>query len=231
MALGFFIVNFAPSKPNYFVMKCTLCEGEDLITFKGIDGVAFYRCNHCFLIFKSPDVWLRPEDEKERYQQHNNSEDCPGYVEFLNQALEPTLPFMEEDMEGMDFGCGPNPVLARMVEKTGCQCSFYDPHFFPELPDERQDFIFATECFEHFFNPHQELKLLTALLRPSGTLTIMTNLWNEDDPVENWWYTKDPTHVTFFHSKTIDYICSRYGYDIEYSDDRKVIVLRKRVVR
>src|SRR5690606_19185702 len=101
---------------------------------------------------------------------------------------------------------------------------------FPELPDERQDFIFATECVEHFFNPHQELKLLTALLRPAGTLTVMTDLWGENTDLETWWYIRDSTHVSFYHAKTFDYICSKYGYDIAYSDNQKVMVLRKRVV-
>jgi hypothetical protein len=211
-------------------MKCTLCAGTNTEMFKGNGGDIFYRCNHCFLIFKTPTSWLGTEEEKERYIQHNNTEECPGYVEFLSQALEPTLPFLEPDMEGMDFGCGPNPVLARMVENNGCACSYYDPFFFPELPDERQDFIFATECFEHFFDPHQELKLLTALLRPSGTLTIMTNFWSEALNIEKWWYTKDPTHVAFFHTKTFDYICARYGYDLEYSDNTKVVILRKKLV-
>ncbi|GAO29350.1 putative methyltransferase associated with DUF414 [Geofilum rubicundum JCM 15548] len=140
------------------------------------------------------------------------------------------MPFLEPDMEGMDFGCGPNPVLARMLEKNDCACSYYDPFFFPELPDERQDFIFATECFEHFFDPNQELKLLTALLRPDGTLTIMTNFWDETMDVANWWYLKDSTHVSFFHTKTFEYICTRYGYDLAYSDNQKVIILRKKVV-
>lgn len=211
-------------------MKCTLCEGGDLTTVKGIDEMVLNKCNQCFLVFKSPDNWPRPEDEKERYSQHNNTEECTGYMDFLSKALEPTLPFLEADMEGMDFGCGPTPVLAKMVEKQGCQCSHYDPFFFPELPDERQDFIFATECFEHFFKPGQELKLLTALLRPSGTLTIMTDLWTEDTDFATWWYLRDATHVSFFNTKTFDYICSRFGYDKEYDDHSKVIILRKKVV-
>jgi len=229
LALGFLFVTFASLKPNLIRMKCTLCAGEDLVVFKGVDGITFYQCHHCFLIFKSSGDWLKPEDEKDRYSQHNNTEECPGYIEFLNKALEPTLPFLEADMEGMDFGCGPNPVLAGMVQKNGSQCSYYDPFFFPELPDERQDFIFATECFEHFFNPGQELKLLTALLRPSGTLTVMTDFWTENTDIETWWYMRDVTHVSFFHAKTFDYICARFGYDKEYSDDSKVIILRKRV--
>jgi len=212
-------------------MTCTLCGEKDLNAFKGACEVTFYKCNHCFLIFKAAEHRCTPDCEKERYNQHNNTESCPGYVEFLDKALLPTLPFIDENMEGLDFGCGPNPVLARMIEKKGFNCSYYDPLFFPELPDERHDFIFATECIEHFFDPHQELKMITALLRPSGTLTVMTEFWNEEMDLKQWWYMNDPTHVSFFHIKTFDYICTRYGYDKEYSDNQKVIILRKRVVR
>jgi len=210
-------------------MECTLCSSKDLIYFKGVDEIDFYRCNDCFLIFKAPEYWCNAEDEKTRYSHHNNTKDS-GYVDFLNKALEPSLPYIKEDMEGLDFGCGPNPVLAEMVEETNCKCSYYDPFFFPELPDERQDFIFATECFEHFFSPSKEIKLLTALLRPSGTLTVMTNFWNENTNFKNWWYLKDSTHVAFYNKKTFNYISEHYGFTIEYTDGQKVIILSKKVV-
>jgi SAM-dependent methyltransferase len=111
-------------------------------------------------------------------------------------------------MEGLDFGCGPNPVLPDILKSAGYGCLNYDPIFFLDFPDERVDFIFATETFEHFFNPLREMKFITALLRPGGILTVMTQRWKSPDQFADWWYVRDITHVSFFHKKTFDYICS-----------------------
>ena len=80
-------------------------------------------------MFKDPELHPSAEEEEYRYAQHNNSDDCPGYRDFLNQALEPTLPYLDFGMEGLDFGCGPNPVLARMLDEAGYSCTYYDPFF------------------------------------------------------------------------------------------------------
>lgn len=211
-------------------MTCSLCGSEVGESFSGTEGIKLHRCSNCWLVFKDPELHPSAEEEEYRYAQHNNSDDCPGYRDFLNQALAPTLPYLDFGMEGLDFGCGPNPVLARMLDEAGYSCTYYDPFFFPDLPDDRQDFIMATECFEHFFAPAAEMKLLTALLRPHGTLTVMTHRWDEETDFSTWWYLRDPTHVSFFHRKTFDYLCSRFGYQVEEVASDKVIVLRKMVV-
>ncbi|MDG5799261.1 class I SAM-dependent methyltransferase [Marinilabiliaceae bacterium ANBcel2] len=182
------------------------------------------------LIFKDPKNFLSPESEKKRYKEHNNQPDNKGYVNFLSKALEPTLPFLKEAMSGLDFGCGPNPVLASMIKKKGFECDHYDPFFYPELPDERKEFIFATECFEHFFNPANELQLISSLLCPSGTITIMTNQWDESTDFNSWYYLKDNTHIAFYHSATFDFICKKFGFSKEYDDGESVVVLSKNVV-
>jgi hypothetical protein len=212
-------------------MTCTLCQHEATESFTGVDNIKFWKCNNCYLVFKDSSFHLHADKEKERYSQHNNTDECPGYKDFLNQALEPASKFVQKGMEGMDFGCGPNPVLAKMITQAGYDCSYFDPFFFPQLPDERQDFIFATECFEHFFNPVKELNLITSLLIPSGYLIVMTHRWNESTDFNSWWYMRDETHVSFLHLKTFEYLCQRYGLDIVYDDGEKVIILQKIVAR
>ena len=41
----------------------------------------------------------------------------------------------------------------------------------------------------------------------NGTIGIMTNFHSEQDIFENWYYTKDPTHVVFYNKKSISNYC------------------------
>lgn len=211
-------------------MECPLCKQNEVTSFKGVDQILFWKCAECYLIYKDSVYHLPLHEEHDRYLKHNNTLDCPGYIDFLNQALKPALPFLDSEMQGLDFGSGHNPVLAELLNKSGFSCNYFDPFFFPELPDERLDFIFSTETFEHFVNPYKDIKLITSLLVPDGLLTVMTHRWNEHTDLSTWWYMREHTHVSFFHKKTFDYICDEFGYNQEYDDGEKVIILRKNVV-
>ena len=208
-------------------MQCLLCNQANSTPIEGRDNIQLWQCAHCKLTFKDPSLFPKYDAEKKRYLKHTNSLREKGYIQFLNQALEPTYPFLPLGASGLDFGCGPSPVLASMIEKKGFICEIYDPYFFPKLPDEKKDFIFATECFEHFFEPAKEMQLITSLLIPEGILTIMTQQWNEKTDFANWWYVNDKTHVLFFHNDTFQYICKKYGFTLLHNDGGKVIVLRK----
>ncbi len=210
-------------------MNCPLCPNIIDSSIEGRINYKLWHCPNCDLVFKDPELRPAPADEKSRYKYHNNNSDNKGYIDNLNLAVKPAIKLFEPGMGGLDYGCGPEPVLSGLVEKEGFECFNYDPIFFPEFPDERMDFIFATETFEHFFEPQRDIKLITALLRPGGILTVMTERWNNLDQLADWWYLRDITHVSFFHKKTFDYICSKFGYSVLY-DDSKVIILEKDVV-
>lgn len=211
-------------------VECPLCFQGVHQQLRGPLNIELYHCDNCELIFKNKEDRPSQTEETERYLEHNNDESSKGYVDFLKKAVQPALNFMEAGMEGLDFGCGPNPVLSQIVNEAGFSCANYDPLFFPELPDERMDFIFATECFEHFFHPNKEMRLITALLRPGGILTIMTNRWRELEKVADWWYVRDKTHVVFYHQKSFEYLCKTFGYSVLFDDGESVLVLQKEVV-
>ncbi|MGQ7870760.1 class I SAM-dependent methyltransferase [Sunxiuqinia sp. sy24] len=167
------------------------------------------------------------EEEKERYLEHNNGLHHPGYVKFLNQAIRQGRPFLLPEMKGLDFGCGPEPTLSVLLEKQGIACADYDPIFFPELSKGPYDFIFATECFEHFFHPAEELKKISQLLSPGGYLIVMTSLWKLGRTFRSWNYARDITHVAFYHAETFCYICKHYGFKQLGGDQKRVIILQK----
>ena len=132
---------------------CPLCsEHKKIARLEGPVNRSFLHCENCFLIFTDSGDQPSIEDERIRYSTHNNSIENKGYIDFLNKAIKPALEFIEPGMAGLDYGCGPGPVLSLLIEKSGMTCDNYDPIFFPDLNRGKEyDFIFATECAEHFF--------------------------------------------------------------------------------
>jgi len=168
--------------------------------------------------------------EKQRYQAHQNGPQDEGYVRFLKLAIAPALPYLNDTMRGLDYGCGPSPTLSGLLRQHGLHCENYDPFFYPVFPETRFDFIFATEVVEHFFNPGVELQRISELLRPGGILTIMTEAWASLEGFAEWHYAKDMTHVCFYHATTIEFICRRYGFEKLNHDSARVSVLKKYLV-
>ena len=207
---------------------CPLCSNINKIeTIKGIDKNDYQYCPVCKLIFSLPENFLTTEDEKDRYRHHNNGIQYPGYVKFLNQAVEPALGYLKPGMECLDFGCGPEPTLSILVKRRGLHCDDYDPLFFPELPDKKYDAIFATECFEHFYHPEKEIKTISSHLKENGYLIIMTQLWKGLERFHLWHYTNDDTHVVFYHKDTIGFIAKKFGFEIVQIMDNRMIILKK----
>ncbi|HOZ29465.1 MAG TPA: class I SAM-dependent methyltransferase [Bacteroidales bacterium] len=188
----------------------------------------FNICTNCELIFADKEYHLPPDEEKKRYTFHNNNIENKGYVDFLNQIILPARQLMPSRSQCLDYGCGPNPVLAKILHSYGTICDYYDPYFFPELnTDKKYDIVFASECFEHFFNPAKEIENIIRVLSPNGILAIMTEFWKDEKPFSEWYYIKDPTHVCFYHLKTFDHICKNFGLVQKYTDNFRVVLLSK----
>jgi len=208
-------------------MNCPLCGSESSEKILSKEQKDYYYCKCCELIFINPELLLDVADEKLRYDYHINNIEDKGYVNFLNRVIEPASKYLGESMMGLDYGCGPGPTLSQLVEQKGIKCDVYDPIYFPELDFESKfDFIFATECFEHFYNPKQEIEKIRGLLKPNGLLAVMTEFWKTKEEFPNWYYLKDDTHVSLFNENTFEYICKEYGFEVLYTDTKRVVILR-----
>ncbi|HKK61951.1 MAG TPA: class I SAM-dependent methyltransferase [Bacteroidales bacterium] len=206
---------------------CPLCFKKDSFSLvKGPDSRVYQKCKQCRLISADPASHQSFEREKERYLTHNNGIEEEGYVNFLNQAVEPALPLLQKGTKGLDFGCGPTPTLSLLLEQQGYTCDIYDPIFFPDMPGEAYDFVFATECFEHFFSPDKEIKYIKGLLKPGGLLIIKTEPWKSTEQFLSWYYAKDKTHVCFYHYQTIEFIAFRYKFEMIDSGNDTVFIMR-----
>lgn len=191
-------------------------------------GVDYFHCENCGLRFRDPAKNLSGDDEKERYLTHQNSIENEGYVKFLNRAIKPALNFIAPSSNGLDFGSGPGPTLAILMERLGFNCDNYDPFFAPTLDlTKSYDFIFATESAEHFYKPQETFVLIDSLLKSGGHLILMTELYDTIKKFETWYYLKDPTHVALFCMKTIAHICEVFNYQLVYTDKSRVIIVHK----
>jgi len=65
------------------------------------------------------------------------------------------------------------------------------------------------------------------LLKPGGLLGLMTERWTTPEQFVSWYYTRDPTHVCFYHERTLDFVCHRYGFAPTWMDETRVAILRR----
>ena len=207
---------------------CPLCKGTDKKEkIQGVDDRTYYFCNKCYLIYADSRHYATLDKEKKRYLFHENTLENAGYVNFLNTAIIPARHFIKTVYSGLDYGCGPVPVLSMLLEKAGIKCENYDPFFFPYIDSsKRYDFIFATECFEHFFFPNMELEKVLGLLKKEGYLIVMTEKWKTKKSFKTWAYTKDFTHVMFYHGRTFKWIAKKYDLKMVWDNKKNVTIFK-----
>ena len=172
---------------------------------------------------------LTAEQEKAQYDLHQNQLDDPGYRKFLSRLSVPLLSSLTpEQNTGLDFGCGPGPLLAKMLSEAGKQMQVWDPFYAPEPKalQQKYHFVSCTEAIEHFINPAKEWSLWLDLLLPEAVLALMTKRYTDQSSFTNWHYKNDPTHVSFFSSKTFAYLAERDGFLLEIIGP-DVILLQK----
>lgn len=216
-------------------LNCPLCCGP-ATGFAADRHRRFLRCPCCALVFADPRTHLDAAAERAEYDLHHNDLADPGYRRFLSGLATPLLARLEAGMAGLDFGCGPGPLLARMMREAGMQMAVYDPIYAPERSalKRRYDFVTCTEVVEHFRQPAKNWGQLTSLLAPGGWLGVMTGLTSEDpvgDPAERflkWRYKDDLTHVSFHGLETMRWIARRHGLVLQVVDARVVLMQRPR---
>ncbi len=205
---------------------CCLCQSSEVSIFQ---DAAFFRCSDCHLIFKNSTLHLSAADEKIRYELHENNIDDPAYVRFLWPAVEQVKKLKSPPGLGLDFGCGPNPVLSQLLIQENYQMYSYDPIFFTggladfkNQPQKIFDFITCTEAAEHFYKPGTEFKKLFSWIKAGGHLVLMTDLFTENKILQNWGYARDPSHVCFFSEKTFSWLAKKYSAELEMISSRLV---------
>lgn len=198
-------------------VPCRVCRAAETRPFARVRGRAYFRCGRCAATQMSPADLPDPCAEAARYRQHHNEPEDEGYRRFLGRLAEPLLARLKPGCEGLDYGCGPGPLLARMLRGAGQRMSLYDPVFAPDpaLLSRRYDFITASEVAEHFHKPAEEFDRLAGLLKPGGILALMTCFQTHDAAFPTWHYVRDFTHVVFYREETLRRIAADRNLRVE----------------
>ncbi len=166
-------------------------------------------------------------EERARYETHENDPGDAGYRAFLDRLAVPLVERLSPGMEGLDVGSGPGPTLSVMLRERGFPTAVWDPFFAPDpAPLERTwDFVTCTETVEHFNDPSRGWDRLFALVRPGGWLAVMTEPFGEE-PLAEWWYARDPTHVALYRAETLRRLATDRGWTLE-RPSRTVFLYRR----
>ncbi len=209
---------------------CPLCQHQQTQLFCTDKKRDYFQCRQCFLVFADRTSLLTAEQEKAQYDLHQNQLDDPGYRKFLSRLSEPLLAALKpEQTTGLDFGCGPGPLLAKMLSEAGKQMRIWDPFYAPEPEALQQNyhFVSCTEAIEHCIDPAKEWNLWLDLLLPQGILALMTKRYTDQDSFSTWHYKNDPTHISFFHQRTFEFLAHRDQLELEIPAD-DVVLFKKR---
>lgn len=171
-----------------------------------------------------PKHFLTPQEEKARYETHNNCPDDLRYQKFVSPIVNSIMNTFEPTAKGLDFGAGTGPVITKMLTDAGYSIELYDPFFHnnPDVLELKYDFIACCEVIEHFHHPYKEFTHLRSLLKPNGVLYCKTEIISENVDFEKWYYKNDPTHVFFYHNKSFHWIKTCLGFSSLNIQDREI---------
>ncbi len=214
-------------------MECPLCYSKAKF-FLEKGKREYWLCSTCSLISIPAKYFLSGKDEVKRYLEHENSMENTGYVDMFRQKIDVVKKVCPEARTVLDYGCGYEPVLKKLLDQEGYNAEGYDPNFFPDIQlKDQYDIIMSTETFEHLKQPGKELAALVPRLSPEGYLAVMTRFYpgkaslpgRED--FENWYYNRDPTHIAFYCSDTFSWIAESFGLQVVFNNEEDFIILKK----
>jgi SAM-dependent methyltransferase len=217
-----------PSLVAIRVECCPLCGGTE-IGFYHRDVVRqYHRCTTCKLVFVPEQFHVTLEREKSEYDLHENNCRDEGYLRFLSRFSKPFVQQLDAGKRGLDFGCGPAPALATLIEQHGYVVTLYDPMYKDDksVLEKEYDFICATEVVEHFRDPGAEFAKIFTMLLPGGWLGMMTKMVRDEAAFKTWHYIRDPTHISFYSQETFIYLGRKYGATVHFVED-DVIFMEK----
>lgn len=203
--------------------KCIFCQHQKTYSYSTVDKQYFY-CRQCGGVFLDPATRLSPVLERRRYLSHNNSLTDAGYRKYLERFWGGFISFVSSDKidkkqisSVLDWGSGPEPSLATLLDEQGFRVRFYDPFFSPELPKKGTvfDCITCVEVVEHFYEPLRDFTHMASFLTDGGYLAVATHLLPAN-PAEfdSWWYRQDSTHVSFYTELSLRNLGERSGLDL-----------------
>lgn len=194
-------------------MNCSLCKVAGCTLFFKDRHRSFYFCPACELLFVPCNEHITVEDEKKRYELHDNSPGNSGYVRFLEEIVMTVKALELKNPKILDFGSGKNMVLSGILQRTGRDCDSYDPLY--EIGNgncsKQYDILVLCEVIEHLRDLNHEIRMIKGMLEKDGVVVLRTNIYESREKFRTWWYKEDLTHINFFAMKTIEQFASNLG--------------------
>ena len=215
-------------------LTCVLCDSQNLRQIELLDkknSQVYFQCEQCDLIFLAPRFRLSADNEKKRYELHENDVLEQGYQDFVSELYVAVTDLVQTSAKGLDYGSGKSSAISFLLLTDGFNIKSFDPFFNVDdgdLVPDRFDYIVVCEVAEHFYNPRLEFKKLRSYLKPSGHLFILTSLKTDPIDFKAWSYRRDPTHVCFYSEKTFQWICEHLGFSLFKLQQPNLIVLQKK---
>jgi len=211
---------------NHSSYICPLCNTSQTQKFSQSENREYHLCSVCDLVFVPSQFFVSRDEEKAKYDNHQNSPDNEGYCAFLDKLLSPLEEALNKEAKGLDFGSGPGPTLSILMRDRGFKMDIYDVFYHDnrEVFEKKYDFITSTEVLEHLHHPLREIETLWSCLKEGGVLGLMTAFRVDD--FSSWYYKRDLTHIIFFTPQTFAWIAKKLGASIMIPESG-VVLLKK----
>jgi len=193
--------------------SCPLCKHESSV-FYHFKSRLYHICNHCSGIFPDRTLWPNFNDEKARYEEHNNDVEDLGYQKFVSPIVSAVHKNYTESDAGLDFGAGPGPVISKMLKDLNYNIKLYDPFFHKDekLLLDTYNYIVCCEVMEHFHHPYQEFQLMRDMLKADGAIYCLTDIYDDSIDFHKWYYKNDQTHVFIYQKETLEWIKNEFQF-------------------
>lgn len=170
---------------------------------------------------------MNSQAEFDRYRLHENDFLDQGYQQFVLPLVEIICRKEVPTARGLDFGSGPDSAAGYLLRQKGYKIEKFDPFFHPDPKalEQKYDFLVACEVVEHFNAPAESFEKMRELLNPKGSMYLMTSLRQESSDFKNWYYRRDPTHISFYSSKTFQWIQKRFEFQMLNLQGKNLIEL------
>lgn len=205
---------------------CPLCSSKKPAFYHADKKREYWRCSVCELIFVPAAFHLSVIEEKSIYDLHINDPNDLGYRSFLQRFIDPLVNQLSlsnnthnHNPLGLDFGCGPGPTLSLMLQELGLNCVDYDLYYANDktlLQPKHYDFVTSTEVVEHLSQPYNVFSCMFSLLKPNGSLAIMTKRSDTLERFKTWHYIQDPTHICFYNEATFNWIAQQFSMSVSF---------------
>lgn len=214
-------------------MHCLICDTKTESSLDPQTNFTYHFCQACGFIGKDPANFPSSTEEFEEYELHQNSLEDERYVAFFEQFLQAAVfPFVKKGRKALDFGSGPSPVLAQLMERDyNYDYTIYDKIYQPDTHYKESDYdlITVTEVMEHIAEPLLVFQELGELLKAGGILSIMT-LFPPAKRADffHWYYRHEVTHLSFYTSQSMNIIAKKIGLELIYCDNKRYTTFRKK---